>query len=181
MTSKLIKLITVLALLAAGCANSTTDAGITTSTPATTQESAPPTTPTTSPQPTVETDPTAGNGTLAINLEPVSGVFIEGFEIGLRIETADGEILFASLWTDYIASLPDTSLNRYYDTVLIQEVPAGPVVVLATVSIGAGPGPVAPDINGALNCTLEVDVPRDGQANVEIAFDTRTNCLSETT
>lgn len=194
MTSKLIKLITVLAFLAAGCASSTTDAGVTTSAPITTQEPAPPTSPpstagtdpaspttSTNTSSTVDNGSTANTGTLAISLEPIDGVFIEGFEIGLRIETAAGEVLLATLWSDYIESLGDTSINRYYDTVLIQEVPAGPILVLATVSIGAGPGPVAPDINGDLRCTLEVVVPPGGQVNVEVAFDARSNCLNQLT
>ncbi len=197
MNSKLIKLIMVLALFASACGTSTTDAGTTTSGPDTTPateepEPAPTSSPDTDSGSDTDTDePTTeapqetpladGTGTLAINLEPLSGVFIEGFEIGLRIESADGEVLYATLWTDFISQTGDTTLSRYYDSVLTQTLPAGPVVVLATVSVGAGPGPVTPDINGDLNCRLEVEVPDGSQVGVEIAFDARENCLSETT
>ena len=106
-------------------------------------------------------------------------MFIEGFEIGIRIETGDGEVLFKTLWSDYIASLGDTNIRAYYDSVLTQEQPAGPVVVLATVNVGAGPAPVTPDIDGPLNCQLKVDLPPAGQIEVEISFNGTPDCVRQ--
>ena len=129
------------------------------------------------PGPTTTLD--GSSGTVAIRLEPVNGVFIEGFEIGIRIETADGELLLKTLWSDYVQSLGDANIRAYYDSVLSEQVPAGPVVVLATVNIGAGPAPVTPDIDGPLNCRLKIDVPPTGQIEVEVSFDGSGNCLSQ--
>lgn len=139
------------------------------------------TTPTTTPATTFAVDPNGVNGTVAIGLQAMEGVFIEGFEIAIRVEDIDGQILYASLWTDYIESTGDTNLRNFYDNVLTQTVPAGPIVVLATVSIGMGPGPVTPDLFGSLKCRLEVEVPAKGETRIEIAFDAQTNCLSQVT
>jgi hypothetical protein len=124
-------------------------------------------------------DPVRANGTLAISLQPIEGVFIEGFEIAVRVETSEGEVLYASLWTDYIKSTGDMNLRNFYDSVLTQAVPAGPVVILATVNIGIGPGPITPDLFGDLKCRLETDVPAGGETQIQIAFDSQTNCLSQ--
>lgn len=162
---------------------STTDAPIDSTNPAVSEPATttldPATTSTSIPLSTI---PLSGpTGTLAVHLQPVDGVFIEGFEAGLRFETADGQVIYATLWTDFVKSTGSTNLRDYYDSVLEQAVPAGTVVVLATVNIGAGPGPVTPDISGELRCRLEVDVPVDRLIEVELAFDRQGNCLTQTT
>jgi hypothetical protein len=124
----------------------------------------------------------AATGTIFVHLEEASGIFIEGFEVGLRFETTSGEVIDATLWTDFVQSQSGdgAAIEAYYDSVLEQEVPAGPVVVLASVAIGMGPGPVAPDLDGDLDCRLEVDVPADGRVEIEVAFDSSTGrCLTE--
>jgi hypothetical protein len=135
-----------------------------------------------SPDETTTTTEASGTGTVAVSLEPVDGMFTEGFEIGLRFETADGEVIDKTLWTDFIQSLPETAsggIDVYYDSVLEQPVPAGDVIVLASVAIGMGPGPVAPDLDGDLDCRLPVTVPADGRVEVEVSFDSSAgDCLT---
>ena len=113
----------------------------------------------------VQTGPAAGApddpGTIAVQLEADVCCFTEGFEVGL-------------------ASGAD-SMDAYYDSVLTQEVPAGPVVVRAEVSIGAGPPPVPPDLEGDLACSLEVEVASGETVAVEVLFDEDGDCLRRPT
>ena len=137
---------------------------------------APATTGGTTDEPTSERDD-AQTGIVNVGLAPVEGFFIEGFEVGLRFETSDGEVIDAMLWNDIVRSLDAPSVDDYYQHVHSQQVPAGEIVVLATVSIGAGPPPVVPDLRGPMQCQLAVEVPADGEVDVEVAFE-QSNCLS---
>ena len=119
----------------------------------------------------------AARGTINVRLEAVDGIFIEGFEIGLRFETPEGEVIDSTLWTDFVNSLSDTDIDAYYTSVLEQDVPAGDVVVLATVNVGNGPAPEIPDLDGALRCRLDVDVPADGTIDVVVTFSGDDDCL----
>lgn len=116
-------------------------------------------------------------GTVAVHIEEVAGPFIEGFEVGLRFETADGEVLDTVLWSDFVASQDSDSLDAFYDSVLEQEVPAGEVVVLATANVGIGPPPEVPDLDGDLDCRLPVDVLAGGRVDVEVTFSGDGDCL----
>jgi hypothetical protein len=120
---------------------------------------------------------TAERGTINVRLESVEGVFIEGFEVGLRFETPDGDVIDSMLWTDFVNSLGEPDIDAYYTSVLEQPVPAGGVVVLATANVGAGPGPVVPDLDGELQCRLDVDVPADGSVDVVVTFSGTDDCL----
>ena len=120
-----------------------------------------------------------GEGTINVRLEPVNGFFIEGFEVGLRFETPDGETIASTLWTDFVESTDNSSLDAFYTSVLGQPVPAGDVVVLATANVGIGPGPVIPDPSGDLDCRIVVSVPADGEVTVEVSFSGDGNCLRE--
>lgn len=125
-------------------------------------------------------DPTSGSGdtgTIAVHIEEVEGVFVEGFEVGLRFEAPDGEVVASTLWTDFVESLGTESIDAFYDSVLEQEVPAGTIVVLASANVGIGPPPEVPDLDGDLRCRLEVDVPESGRVDVEVTFDSPENCL----
>jgi hypothetical protein len=118
-------------------------------------------------------------GTIAVRIEEVDGVFVEGFEVGLRFETPDGEVIASTLWTDFVQSLGVESIDAYYDSVLEQDVPAGTVVVLASANVGAGPPPEVPDLAGDLRCRLEVDVPESGRVDVEVTFSDPDDCLRQ--
>lgn len=109
--------------------------------------------------------------------EETDGVFIEGFEVGLRFETPDGELIGSTLWSEFVESQGDESLDAYYDSVLEQEVPAGNVVVLASANVGIGPPPEVPDLDGALRCRLEVEVLDTGRVDAEVTFDDPHDCL----
>lgn len=123
------------------------------------------------------TDPApADTGTINVRLEQVDGVFIEGFEVGLRLETPDGEVLDSTLWSDFVAARGDTDISAYYDSVYTLDVPAGEVVVLASANVGIGPPPEVPDLDGDLRCRLVVDVPADSSVDVVVTF-SDDNCL----
>lgn len=122
-------------------------------------------------------DQDSGSGVIAVQLEELDGVFVEGFEVGLRFETPDGEVIGSTLWSDFVASMADASLEAYYDSVLEQDVPAGTVVVLASANVGIGPPPEIPDLDGSLRCRLEVVVPHDGRVDIEVTFDDPDACL----
>lgn len=119
-----------------------------------------------------------GTGTVAVELEEVDGVFIEGFEIGLRFEQADGTVIAGTLWSDFVISQGDPTMDAWYDSVLQQPVPAGPVVVWAQANVGIGPGPVVPDVDGNLPCRLDVEVPPGTTVRVRVGFTDPATCLT---
>ncbi len=119
----------------------------------------------------------AETGTIAVNIEPVEGFFIEGFEVGIRFETPDGVPISSTLWSDFVTSQGEPELEDYYTSVLEETVPAGEVIVLASANVGIGPGPEIPDVDGELRCRLPVTVPANGTVSVEITFSDPDNCL----
>jgi hypothetical protein len=123
------------------------------------------------------TDAEAPTGTVTVAIEPVDGVLIEGFELGFRIETADGEVLDEVVWNEFVAAEGDGTVEAFYETVYEREVPIGTVTVLAQVNVGIGPPPEPVDPAGDLNCSLDVEVPEDGRVEVEVALDPAGNCL----
>lgn len=119
----------------------------------------------------------AGPGEIRVQLEEIDGVFVEGFEVGLRFETSDGELITATLWSDFVTSTGRTDIDSYYDSVLIQSVPAGTVRVSAEVTIGAGPPPSIPDLSAELPCLLVVEVEPGAVVAMEATFNDAPNCL----
>jgi hypothetical protein len=122
-------------------------------------------------------DAEAPTGTVAVAIEAVDGVLIEGFELGFRIETADGEVLDEVVWNEFVAAEGDGTVEAFYETVYEREVPTGTVTVLAQVNVGIGPPPEPVDPAGDLNCSVDVDVPEDGRVEVEVALDPAGDCL----
>lgn len=119
----------------------------------------------------------AGTGTVTVRIESIDGYLIEGFEVGLRFETLKGAVIATALWTDFVQSLGQPGIDPYYTSVMSQQVPAGQIVVLASVNPGLGPPPVVPDVNGVLRCRLVVDVAGGGQADVEVLLSQNNSCL----
>lgn len=119
----------------------------------------------------------AETGTIAVNIEPVEGFFIEGFEVGIRFETPDGTPISSTLWSDFVTSQGDPELEDFYTSVLEETVPAGEVIVIGEANVGIGPGPVTPDIDGEMRCRLPVTVPANGTVAVEVTFSDPDNCL----
>lgn len=117
------------------------------------------------------------DGTVSVRLTDVEGFFTEGFEIGLRFETPDGEVIDSVLWSDFVAGQGEPDIDAYYTSVLDQAVPAGEVVVLASVNVGIGPPPEVPDLDGEMRCRLTVDVPAAGTVEVVVTFSGDNDCL----
>lgn len=115
-------------------------------------------------------------GAIAVRLEKTEGYFIEGFELALRFETAAGEFIEALSWNDFVRSRGESTLRDYYDTVLEQIVPAGEVILFASMEIGDAAPPRAPDPLGELRCRLAVEVPAAGRVEVEVSFAAK-DCL----
>ena len=124
-----------------------------------------------------DADAEAPTGTVAVAIEAVDGVLIEGFELGLRLETADGEVLDQVDWNRFVAAEGAGTVEAFYETVYEREVPAGTIAVLAQVNVGIGPPPEPVDLAGDLNCRLEVEVPDGGRVEVEVALDPEGDCL----
>ncbi len=133
----------------------------------------------------VQTGPVAGSedgpGSITVQLEPDVCCLREGFEVGLRFETTEGEVIASTFWSEFVKTSGDDTMDTYYDSVLTQDVPAGPVVVRAEVSIGAGPPPVPPDLEGDLACSLEVEVAPGETVAVEVLFHEADDCLRRLT
>ena len=123
------------------------------------------------------TAPQGETGTVTIRLEPVQGFFIEGFEVGLKIETADGELVDSTLWSTFVESTGASAIESYYTSVYKVEVPAGELVVRGEANIGIGPGPVIPDLTTDLVCELAITVEPDTQVDIEVNFEGTGDCL----
>ena len=118
-------------------------------------------------------------GEVTVQLAQTDGFYIEGFEVGLRFETADGDVIASTLWSDVVESAEDPSIDDYYDAVLHQPVPAGTVVVRAQIEIGPGGPPAVPDLAGEMACELTVEVAADATKAVEVVFEQGDDCLRE--
>jgi len=173
-----ILLLAVLALLATACGS---DDGVDADAPAT--EDAPTEEPDTEGDaPTEQPDSgetAGGEGTLVIALEEVQGFFIEGFEVGLRVEQGDGTVVSSWRWNDVVEQFGDGTASAFYETILEEPVPAGTLIVLATVNVGIGPPPAVPDLDGEMDCRIKVEVPQGGQAEVEVNFSGTPDCLRQ--
>ena len=122
-------------------------------------------------------DESGGTGQIDVRLEETGGIFIEGFEVGLRFETLEGETLGAALWTEEFDEAGRTDIDAYYDGVLHRTVPAGTVVVRAEANVGAGPPPSVPDLTGDLPCSVTVDVAPGQTVTLEVSFAGGDGCL----
>ncbi len=117
-------------------------------------------------------------GRLDLSIEPVDGELIEGFQVGLRIEDAEGKVLDSAQWTDVVHGLvDDPAIDDFYSTVMSEPVPAGTVVVRADVALGGGGPPVDPDLEGDLPCRVETDIAEGETVRVQIRFGAG-NCLT---
>lgn len=116
-------------------------------------------------------------GIVQVRVEPVDGVFVEGFEIGLRFETDAGEVLASTLWSDFVRSTGRPEIDAYYDSVLRQPVHVGTIRLFAEVNVGIGPPPSTPDLDGDLPCQLAIEVEPGSEPIVEVGFDGSDDCL----
>jgi hypothetical protein len=108
-------------------------------------------------------EPATGQGTLAVNLAPVEGLFVDGFDVTLRYLDADGDETGAIDWSQSVP--PNASLDTYYKHVHNQAVPAGAVTLQSWVRTSPG-GPVPPSSGPA--CTTDVAVGEGDLARVTL-------------
>ena len=106
------------------------------------------------------------SGTVNVSLDPIDGYLIEGFELGIRFETAAGRVIAAYSWNEYVRTLGEPTLDDYYQSVLEQSVPTGKLIVYAIVNVGAGVPPSRPELSGDMPCRLELSVNQNVSVSV---------------
>lgn len=115
--------------------------------------------------PPVVADEGAEEGVLAVDVERVEGVFIEGFALSLRYVDAEGNEVGRVEWSETIP--PDSSIGWYYRHVHEQRVPAGAVTLRSWMRVSPG-GPLPPA--SGPGCTTPVNVGSDDRARVTVLF-----------
>ena len=113
-------------------------------------------------------------GVLSIGLES-SRACHQGFEVVLRVETADGQVLDSVLWTDFVQSLGATT-RGFLHSGLRGGRPRRCARRLAEVNVGIARRPRS-DLEGDLPCELPVEVGAGERVEVEVSFDGSTECL----
>jgi hypothetical protein len=108
-----------------------------------------------------------GEGTLAIDLEPIDGVFIEGFDVTLRFHDAAGDLFAEREWSDAVTEAGDTDIDAYYSYVLHETVPAGQVRLVTYMRIS--PGGAIPPPEGP-GCDTTIDIAAGDTARVTLLF-----------
>ena len=106
-----------------------------------------------------------GDATLAVDLEPLEGVLVEGFDVTLQFYGPGHELIAEREWSDVAgdAAGPD----GYYTYVLREPVPAGPVRLVSFMRIS--PGGAVPPPSGP-GCETDVDVTPGDTARVTLLF-----------
>ena len=118
-------------------------------------------------------------GQVDVSIQPVEGLFIEGFQVGLRFEDGDGKVLDSAYWSDVVHSLVDEPAPEdFYATVMHEPVPAGTAVVRAEVTLGSSGPPPDPDLSGSLPCAAKVPVAAGETVRVEVRFDSERHCVA---
>lgn len=117
----------------------------------------------------------ADQGTLAVDVEPIEGMFIEGFDVTLQFYSGDN-LLSERTWSQSVSATGTTpaagDVDPYYTHVLEEPVPAGTIRLVTLVRIGMSPeGP---------RCETTVDVPQSDVARLTLLFepDERGACAS---
>lgn len=105
------------------------------------------------------------DGTLAVNLEPVDGVFTEGFDVTLRYFDAGGTKVGDVEWHTTVPA--NSGVDAYYKHVHLQQVPAGAVTLKSWMRISPG-GPIPPA--SGPGCTTPLQVGEEDQARVTLLF-----------
>jgi hypothetical protein len=112
--------------------------------------------------------PSTGEGTLAVDLEPTEGVFVEGFDVTLRIYGADDELLAERDWSEIAADAAGDAPDGYYTHVHEEPVPAGPVRLVSYMRISPGGAIPPPQDPG---CETAVDVADGDTVRVTLLFE----------
>jgi hypothetical protein len=118
----------------------------------------------------------AGQGSLAVDLEPVEGIFIEGFDVTLEFYDSGDNLLSERTWSESVSATGTAAasddVDPYYTHVLREPVPAGTVRLVTLVRIGLEAG--------GPQCETTVDVGEADVARVTLLFepDERGACAS---
>lgn len=107
-------------------------------------------------------------GALAVDLEVIEGIMVEGFDVTLRFYGPDGALVAEREWVDAVqqARLGD-EIGDHYDFVLRQKVPAGANRLVSYVRVSPG-GPVPPPEGPG--CVTDVEVPAGDTPRVTLQF-----------
>ncbi|HET6835806.1 MAG TPA: hypothetical protein VFH30_18225 [Acidimicrobiales bacterium] len=85
----------------------------------------------------------AGQGSLAVDLEPVEGNFIEGFDVTLQVYDSGDNLLSERTWSESVSETGTAAasgdVDPYYTHVLREPMPAGTVRLVTLVRIGLEP------------------------------------------
>jgi hypothetical protein len=109
---------------------------------------------------------TGGQGTLAVDLEPLDGVMVEGFDVTLRFYSPDDELVAEREWSKVAPSGGD--VDAYSTYVHREPVPAGPVRLVSYMRISPGGAIPPPQEPG---CETTVDVADGDTTRVTLLFD----------
>jgi len=105
-------------------------------------------------------------GSLAVDLEPVEGMFIEGFDVTLQFYDAGDNLLAERTWSESASATGTTAaagdVDPYYTHVLREPVPSGTNRLVTTMRIN--PDPEGPP------CETTVDVGQADVARVTLLF-----------
>jgi hypothetical protein len=115
--------------------------------------------------PPVVADEGADEGVLAVDLEPVDGVLIEGFALTLHYIDAEGNQVGEAEWSETVP--PGSTIDDHYRHVHDQEVPAGAVTLRSWMRLSPG-GPLPPA--SGPGCATPVNVGADDRARVTVLF-----------
>ena len=108
----------------------------------------------------------AGQGTLAVDVEPVEGMFVEGFDVTLQFYAGDN-LLSERTWNESVSATGATAaagdVDPHYTHVLDEPIPAGAIRLVTVMRIGMSPdGP---------QCETTVDVGDGDVARVTLLFE----------
>lgn len=107
-----------------------------------------------------------GNATVHVRLPETESLFVEGFGLELVFLGADGAELARHDWNELVAADGEPSdPMAYYTFEYSEEVPAGKVTLVSTMSMSIG-GPLEP----GEPCETELDLAAGEEATVTVLF-----------
>jgi hypothetical protein len=108
----------------------------------------------------------AGDATLAVDLERIEGIMIEGFDVTLKFYGPDDELISEREWSQVV---PDGGGDpqAFYDYVLNEPVPAGQVKRVSYMRISPGGAIPPPQEPG---CETTVDIADGDTARITLLF-----------
>jgi hypothetical protein len=107
-----------------------------------------------------------GDATLAVDLERIDGVMIEGFDVTLKFYDDENELIAEKDWTEVV---PDSGgdINAFYEYRLDQPVPAGQTKLVSYMRISPGGAIPPPQEPG---CETAVDIAPGDTARITLLF-----------